>query len=238
MKKNVKTPEVISQEVCEEGKNSNKSKKIHFWYRFTVRDIVICSFILAMFIAAKSLNSLIPDFLPYIRFQLIYLLLPIISLVFGWKLSGITMSIYIFIIAWLAPGFFIRGITDSVVKDNGGAYVFLEYLLDYVIPILSLAIIPGLFASFKNKIFVFMFITIAFTLVFASHFLAGVLIWSSYAQWGYSAMSYSAAANGIIVWSAYGFAMIFSYPCATRVRISMKKIFNDEGYNSKGKNAK
>ncbi|CAM9099119.1 energy-coupled thiamine transporter ThiT [Mycoplasma todarodis] len=204
----------------------DQDNKKGFWFKFSIREMVICALILSMFIAAKSINSLIPELMPGIKFQLIYILLPIISLVFGWKISGITMSIYIFIIAWLAPTFFIHGITYV----KGVKYVFLEYLLDYVIPVLSLAIIPGLVLRFENKLWVFLFITIAFVLTFLSHFTAGIVMWGSYAQWGYGPVAYSAAANSIVVWSAFGFSAIFAYPCVTRIRIAINGIFVQKGY--------
>ena len=198
-----------------------------FWYKFSTTDMVICALILSMFIAAKSINSVIPELLPGIKFQLIYILLPIISLVFGWKISGICMSIYILIIAWLSPTFFIHGITYV----KGGQYVFLEYLLDYLIPILSLAIIPGLVWKVKNKLWVFLFITIAFMITFLSHFTAGIVMWGSYAQWGYGPVAYSAAANSIVVWTAFGFSIIFAYPCVTRIRVAIRGVFKQEGYS-------
>ncbi len=202
-------------------------KKIKIWFKFSVRDIVVCALILSMFIAIKSINSLIPELLPGIKFQLIYILLPIISLVFGWKISGICMFIYVFIIAWLSPTFFIHGITYV----KGAQYVFLEYLLDYLIPILSLAIIPGLVWKVKNKLWVFLFITIAFIITFLSHFIAGIVMWGSYAQWGYGPIAYSATANSIIVWSAFGFSVVFAYPCVTKIRIAIKDVFKQEGYS-------
>ncbi|TCG10514.1 energy-coupled thiamine transporter ThiT [Mycoplasma todarodis] len=214
-----------SNENIEDINIENKEKKT-FWFKFSIREIVICALILSMFIAAKSINSLIPELLPGIKFQLIYILLPIISLVFGWKISGITMSIYIFIIAWLAPTFFIHGITYV----KGAKFVFLEYLLDYAIPILSLAIIPGLVLNFENKLWVFLFITLAFVITFFSHFIAGIVMWGSYAQWGYGPVAYSAAANSIIVWSAFGFSAVFAYPCVTRIRIAISNVFVQKGY--------
>ncbi len=214
----------INQDI--ENEKDIKESKRTFWYKFSIRDIVVCALILSMFIAAKSINSLIPELLPGIKFQLIYILLPIISLVFGWKITGITMSIYIFIIAWLAPTFFIHGITYV----KGAKFVFLEYLLDYMIPILSLAIIPGIVLRFENKLWVFLFITVAFVVTFLSHFTAGIVMWGSYAQWGYGPVAYSAAANSIVVWSAFGFSVVFAYPCVTRIRIAINNVFIPRGY--------
>ncbi|NQZ29425.1 MAG: energy-coupled thiamine transporter ThiT [Mycoplasmatales bacterium] len=209
------------QNIKEEQENKKR-----LGFKFSIKEMVICALILSMFIAAKSINSLIPELMPGIKFQLIYILLPIISLVFGWKISGITMFIYIFIIAWWAPTFFIHGITYV----KGAKNIFLEYLLDYIIPILALAIIPGLVLKFENKLWVFLFITIAFILTFLSHFIAGIVMWGSYAQWGYGPIVYSATANSIVVWSAFGFSVIFAYPCVTRIRIAINRTFIQKGY--------
>ncbi len=166
--------------------------------KINIQDIVIISMILSMYLTARYLNFVWnKDVFPGIKIQITPIILIVSSLIFGSWRTSFASGIFIFLIAWTQPKAFISGVTyvDSSNKAFG------EYALDYVIPIMSISIIPGLYKYIKLKYSFFISISLALATKIISHVIAGVLFWGGYAKgafgpaWEGFVWSYSIVAN-------------------------------------------
>lgn len=171
--------------------------------------------LLALLIIAKLFQKLIPDLPNGLGdvFQILPIVIATSSLLIDKKVILISVSIYIFGIAWINPSIFING-TQWVYGASNVAGV---YFLDYVIP-LFLMVLPSLF---KTRINIFICLLISITLGYISHVLSGWVFWGSYSWSGWGVWAYSFAANAI----AYGTTlavMILIFPIIFNSRRSFK----------------
>ncbi|MBN3534790.1 hypothetical protein [Mycoplasma procyoni] len=145
---------------------------------FSVKDIVITAVILALLIAGKTIEKVIPD-LPnglgnIAKISEAFLLIATISV--GFKRTVIALFIYIVVISLIFASFFIGGVfyVQSFAKQTG------VYFLDYFIPLFLIAVI-GLFRKLKKRFL----ILIAFGFVFLallSHTISGIIFFKEYLE--------------------------------------------------------
>lgn len=152
---------------------------------FKVKDISKMGLMLAMMIAAKFLNSIIPDLPNGLGDAVPMLPLTIVlwSIFMDVKSILFVLSIYMGI-TWISPHIFISGI-EWVYKPIN---IFGVYMLDYFIPLFALAIM-----SFK-KVYL---IPLALLINYFSHVGSGVVFWGDYAWSGWGVWAYSLMANSI-----------------------------------------
>ncbi len=199
--------------------------------KINVQDIVKIAMILSMFLAVKWLNGIWnKDVFPGIKIQFTPLVLLMSSLIFGSFRTGTATFIFIFIIAWSSPTTFIDGITWV----SGTNKIFGEYMLDYVVPLMSISIIPGLYKYLKGNHTYFITLSIALLIKLLSHFFAGIIFWGGYAAgafgpaWDGFVYSYSIVANLLGMSFIIPATLAFAWPTVKHLKPRLTNVMGEK----------
>ena len=198
---------------------------------FTIKDITIMGMILSIFIVAKLIDLYMPKLPAGLDEATAIFPFTIVSasLFTGFRRTFIPLLIYVFGISWIGGGAFFMGplvysadIAANSNITNAEAYAGI-YFLDYVIPLLVLAI-PSLYV--KSKKGVIFLVILSIMINYLSHVSSGYIVWRPFGPaLGMSFIPYIFVGNII----RFGFLMILTLS-SLRLILNKRKLIAQDGY--------